>query len=199
MSIPDRILLLLTALLAAYQIVVGIDAMGELLIIAYTIAFGVLLVAVLLLMILGFEVLDSPIVVIVSTIIPLCLATGLVWQYAPSIQISYLLFTILEFAAVVITRSISVRNKLPVLTLAVVHGVAGMTIFLLPIILSVRGTTEPLFSLVSVGGALIGVGGLLLAFLKTGKPILPKETILKLLPSLLLVMTLCFVIGFKYA
>ena len=198
MSVLDRILLLMTCLLAAYQIVVGIDAMAELPIIAYTIAFGVLLVAVLLLIILGFDVLDSPVVVIVSTIIPLSLATGLVWQYAPSIRMPYLLFAILGFAAVVITRSISIKNKLPVLTLAVVHGIAGMTIFLLPIIVALQGRTDSLFALVGVGGALIGLGGLLLAFLKAGKPILPRETVLKLFPGLLLAMTLCFVIGFKY-
>lgn len=198
MSVLDRVLLLLTCLLAAYQIVVGIDGMAELPIIAYTIAFGVLLVAVLLLIILGFDVLDSPVVIIVSTIIPLCLATGLVWQYAPSIRVAYLLFAILGFAAVMITRSISIKNKLPVITLAVVHGIAGMTIFLLPIIASVQGMTGSLFALVGVGGALIGLGGLLLAFLKTGRPILPREAILKLLPGLLFAMTLCFVIGFKY-
>lgn len=198
MSVLDRILLLMTCLLAAYQIVVGIDAMAELPIVAYTIAFGVLLVAVLLLIILGFDVLDSPAVVIVSTIIPLSLATGLVWQYAPSIRMPYLLFAILGFAAVVITRSISIKNKLPVLTLAVVHGIAGMTIFLLPIIVALQGRTDFLFALVGVGGALIGLGGLLLAFLKAGKPILPREAILKLFPGLLLAMTLCFVIGFRY-
>lgn len=198
MSVLDRILLLMTCLLAAYQIVVGIDAMAELPIVAYTIAFGVLLVAVLLLIILGFDVLDSPAVVIVSTIIPLSLATGLVWQYAPSIRMPYLFFAILGFAAVVITRSISIKNKLPVLTLAVVHGIAGMTIFLLPIIVALQGRTDFLFALVGVGGALIGLGGLLLAFLKAGKPILPREAILKLFPGLLLAMTLCFVIGFRY-
>jgi hypothetical protein len=72
-----------------------------------------------------------------------------------------------------------------------------MTIFLLPIITSMQGNTQPLFSLVGVGGALIGIGGLLLSFLKTGRPILSKETILKVLPSLLLLMTICFVAGFK--
>ena len=57
-----------------------------------------------------------------------------------------------------------------------------MTIFLLPIIVALQGRTGSLFALVGVGGALIGLGGLLLAFLKAGKPILPRETILKLLP-----------------
>jgi hypothetical protein len=47
-----------------------------------------------------------------------------------------------------------------------------------------------------MGGALIGIGGLLLSFLKTGKPILSRETILKVLPGLLLVMTATYVAGF---
>jgi len=50
-----------------------------------------------------------------------------------------------------------------------------------------------------VGGALIGIGGLLLSFLKTGKPILSKETLLSVLPWLLLLMTTCFVVGFALA
>ncbi|GAB1471813.1 hypothetical protein MASR2M66_26910 [Chloroflexota bacterium] len=198
MSVLDRILLLLTGLLAAYQIVVGIDQMGSLPIIAYTIAFGVLLVAGLLLIILGFDALDSPIVVIVSTIIPLSLATGLVYQHLASLRTPYLIFAIIGFAAVVLTRSIKMQNKLPVITLAVIHGIAGMTIFLLPIFTSIQGTTKPLFGLVGVGGALIGIGGLLLSFLKTGRPILSRETILRVLPGLLLLMTACFVAGFKY-
>ena len=43
MTSLDRILLLLTGLLAAYQVAVGIDGLSTLPIIAYTIAFGVLL------------------------------------------------------------------------------------------------------------------------------------------------------------
>jgi hypothetical protein len=50
--------------------------------------------------------------------------------------------------------------------------------------------------LVSLGGALIGIAGLLLAFLKTGKAILPRDSILAILPALLLLMTVCFVAGF---
>jgi hypothetical protein len=198
MSGFDRVLLLLTGLLAAYQIVVGIDGMDSVAIIAYTIAFGVLLVAVLLLIILGFDALESPVVAIISTIIPLSLATGLVWQHVPSLRVSYLLFAILGFAAVVLTRSIPMGSQVPLFTLAFVHGIAGMTIFLLPIVLALQGKTEPGFALVGIGGALIGIGGLLLSFLKTGRPILSRETILKIFPGLLLLTTLCFVAGFKY-
>ena len=193
----DRVLLLITGILAAYQVAVGIDGFDTIPIIAYTIAFGILLVAGLLLIILGFDVLDSPIVVIVSTIIPLSLSLGLVWQHA-SFGTSYLIFTIVGFLAVTLTRSIPTPGKIPTIVLALVHGIAGVTIFLLPIITSMQGQTQPLFSLVGVGGALIGIGGLLLSFLKTGRPILSRETIFKVLPSLLLLMTICFVAGFKF-
>ncbi len=198
MSTLDRVLLLLTVLLSAYQIVVGIDDLSTAPIIAYTIAFGVLLVAGLLLIILGFDVLESPIVVIVSTIIPLTLSLGLVWQHLASYRTVYLVFTIIGFAAVTLTRSIRMPNKLPVITIAITHGIAGVTIFLLPIILSAQGQMNPLFSLVGIGGALIGIGGLLLSFLKTGKPILSRNTIMRLFPILLLLTTAFFVTGFKF-
>ncbi len=200
MSVLDRILILITGLLAAYQIVVGINDLSTAPIIAYTIAFGVLLVAGLLLIILGFDALESPVVVIVSTIIPLSLSLGLVWEHLPSLRILYLIFAITGFTAVVFTRSTSTstENRVPTLVIAIVHGIAGMMIFLLPIIISMQEEARPAFSLVGIGGALIGLGGLLLSFLKTGRPIVSKEIILKVMPGLLLLMTICFVAGFKF-
>jgi hypothetical protein len=194
----DRILLLLTGLLAAYQVAIGINGLGAVPIAAYTIAFGVLLVAGLLLIILGFEVLDSPVVVIVSTVIPLTLSLGLVWEHLESWHTPYLVFVILGFLAVLVTRTLPMpgHSRVPTIVLALVHGVAGMTIFLLPTVLAAKGATRPGIALVGLGGALIGIGGLLLSFLKAGKPILPKETILRVLPGLLLLMTAAFVAGF---
>ena len=194
----DRILLLATGLLAAWQVAVGINGADTLPMIAYTIAFGVLLVASLLLIILGFEALDNPIVVIVSTIIPLSLSLGLVWERLEAFRTAYLVFVIVGFLAILITRLLPLRNKLPVLVLAVVHGIAGLTIFLLPVIWAFTGLATHGFALVGVGGALIGVGGLLLTLLKAGKPILSRETILKVLPGLLLLMTAAFVAGFHF-
>jgi hypothetical protein len=199
LSSLNRTLLFLTVLLASYQVSAGIDGFTAIPIAAYTIAFGVILIAALLIFILGIEVLDSPIVVIVSTIIPLSLAVGLVWQHLASLRTSYLIFAIIGFLAVTLTRSIQMQNKLPVIVIAITHGIAGMTIFLLPIILSLQGVTQPLFSLVGMGGALIGVGGLLLSFLKTGKPIVSKDTLMSLFPALLLLTTAFFVAGFFYS
>ena len=195
-TILNRLLLLFTSLLAAYQIALGIDGLGTLPTIAYTIAFGILLVAGLLLIILGYDVLDSPIVVIVTTGIPLSLSLGLAWEHCSAYRSSYLVFVIGGFLAVLATRLLPLRNRLPVLVLAVVHGIAGLTIFGLPILLSLTGQARPGFSLVGVGGALIGVGGLLLALLKAGKPLVSRAIILKILPGLLLLMTAAFVAGF---
>lgn len=192
-----RVLLLITALLAAWQIAVGINDAATLPMIAYTIGFGVLLVACLLLIILGLDVLDSPIVVIVSTIIPLSISLGLMWEHIASLQMVYLWFALLGFLAIILTRTLPVSKKVAVIVLAVVHGLAGLTIFLLPITLVLNHQSPPGFAMVGVGGALIGLGGLLLSFLKVGKPILSRQVILTLLPAILLLMTLAFVLGFS--
>lgn len=199
MSPLNRLLLLLMCLLAAYQIVVGIDELATVPIITYTIAFGVLLVAGLLLIILGFDVLDSPIVVIVSTIIPLALSLGLVWEHLASLRTPYLVFAIAGFLAVVLTRSIPTSRQTATIVLAFVHGVAGIIIFLLPITFSLSKLARPGFALVGLGGALIGLGGLLLSFLKTGRPLISREAILRVFPALLLLMTASFVAGFAFA
>ncbi len=194
----NRLLLLLTCLLAAYEIAVGIDAMGTLPILAYTVGFGVLLVAGLLFIILGYEALDSPVVVVISTVIPLSLALGLVWETLASWRIAALTLAGLGFLAVVLTRGLGLKNRLPVVAVTLAHGVSGMVIFLLPLVWTVTGRAAPAFALVGLGGALIGTCGLALSFLGFGRPVLPRQTILKLLPVLLLLTTAAFVAGFHF-
>jgi hypothetical protein len=194
-TVLDRILLLITGLLAAYQIAVGVEGTALLCITCYTIAFGVLLVAGLLIIIMGFEVLDSSWVVIASTIIPLSLSMGLVSEYLPGWTTPYLIFVVVGFLSVIVTR-LATPGMPGTLTLVFVHGIAGILITLLPIIFAIRGEVPAGFAFVGIGGALIGVGGLLLSFLKAGKPILSQDTIMTVLPSLLLMMTAAFVLGF---
>src|SRR4030043_998345 len=129
-SALNRILLMGTCILAAYQVVAGVNGLENVPIIAYTLAFGVLLVAGLLITILGYDILDSPVVVMVSTIIPLSLSLGLVWEYLDAWRIPYLVFTVFGFLAIIVTRSIPMPGKLPTIILAFVHGVAGMVLFL---------------------------------------------------------------------
>ncbi len=198
-TVLDRLLLFATGLLAAWQIAIGMDQLSTIPIIAYTVGFGVLLVAGVLLIILGFDALDSPAVVILSTVIPLSLSLGLVWEYLFEYRTIYLAFAILGFIAIIVTRTLPMGKSLPLIILSVVHGIAGMTIFLMPFFLVFSGRTSPGFVLVGVGGALIGLGGLLLSLQKAGKPILSQMTILKILPGLLFMTTAAFVIGFAVA
>jgi hypothetical protein len=195
----NRILLVITCLLAAYQVAVGINGLENIPTIAYTIAFGVLLVAGLLILILGFEVLNSRIIVMATTIIPLSLSLGLIWEHVDAWRLPYLVFAILGYLAVIVTRTVNVPLRLSIAILAVVHGVAGIVVFLLPSVLSAQGITQPGFASVGLGGALIGLAGLLLYFLKTGRPILSRDIILRIFPAILLLMTSAFVVGFRLA
>jgi len=198
LSMLDRILLLLTGLLAAYQVVAGIDGKPTMVIVAYTVAFGVLLIAGLLILIIGMEILDSSFVAIVATLIPLSLSLGIVAEHFPEWQTTYLLLVVVGFVLVLATRLLLPGN-LATLSLMVVHGISGLLIFGLPFYLSLTGRTPLGFLLVGVGGGLIGLGGLLLSFLKTGHPILSRSMILAVLSGLLVLMTAAFVFGFYLA
>ncbi len=199
MSNLDRFLLLLTVVLAGYQISIGINKMSTFPIYAYTIGFGVLLVAGLLLIILGYEALDSPIVVIVSTIIPLSLSVGLVWELQVQFRFPYLVFAILGFLATAITRLLPLKNLLPLAVLTFVHAGSGLLIFILPVLRALTGLAAPGFALVGLGGALIGLGGIQLMMLRAGQPLISPAFIFKSLPGLLLLMTAAFVAGFSFS
>ena len=191
----ERIALLITGFLAAYLIVMGVEGLPLLATWAYSITFGVLLIASLLIIINGFDVLDSPWVVIIAAIIPLGLSLGMVIEnLPPDWHQVYLVFVVTGFLAILLTRFL-VPERAATIIRALVHGVAGLLIFGLPIVLVLQGVKAPLYLFMSVGGALIGIGGLLLAFLKAGKPLLSAEKIFTLLPWILLLMSVSFVLG----
>ncbi|KAA3646512.1 MAG: hypothetical protein DWQ07_09885 [Chloroflexi bacterium] len=194
-GIADRLLLLGTGVLAAYQVAVGIEGLELLPIICYTVGFGALLVSGLLLMILGFEILGSPITVIVSTLIPLSLSLGLIVEYLPRFTGIYLVFSVAGFLIVAISRY-TLHGKGAAMVLAPIHGIAGLLLFGLPIWLVLQGSLASGFVMVGIGGALMGVGGLLLSFLKAGRPILSQTAILSVLPALFFLTTTAFIYGF---
>ena len=196
MTILDRVLLLVTGILAGYQVAVGIEGLEGYVILFFTIGFGVLLIASILLIILGFEALESPLVVVVAAFIPLGISLGLVWQFFPEFKIAYLIFALLGIFAIMITRYRFPGNSATIV-FALVHGVAGLLIFSLPFVLSAQGRVRSSFMLVSLGGALFGIAGLAFALLRAGKPIFSTTTFFKLLPALLMFVTLSFVIGME--
>lgn len=161
----------------------------------YITSFSVLLVSGLLLIGLGYGILENRLVVVVASFIPVALSLGLISEYAPSYEKIYGAFAVIGMLALTATRFAGPRT-LGLITLIIVHSVAGLIIFGLPLWYGFKDLAPRPFAWVGVGGALIGIGGIALAFLKLGMPILPASFIFMILAPLLLLMTASFAFGF---
>lgn len=202
MNLFDQIVLLATGLVAIYLIwrFMGDyrqSARKPMHDIYYMISFAVLLVAGLLLIAFGYDVLASPLVVVVAVLIPAGLSLGLVAEFLPKYEKPYLIFALVGLAAIAFTRFVEV-GALKTVALVIVHSVAGLLIFGLPLWAASQGKTSWGFAMVTVGGALIGLGGIALAFLKSGSQLLffSPELVFAILAPLLFLMTGSFAIGF---
>lgn len=163
----------------------------------YMISFGVLLVAGLLLIAFTYDALDNPLVVLVSYLIPAGLSLGLIAQFYPKYGMPYLILVIVGLALIGITRVLEL-DDLGRIVLPIFHTIAGLTIFLLPMVVVRQGRAPAGFLAVSLGGALIGLGGIALAFLKAGNQLLffSEEVVFAILAPLLLLMAIAFTWGF---
>ncbi|MEW6716958.1 MAG: hypothetical protein AB1345_05615 [Chloroflexota bacterium] len=198
MNIFDRILLLLTGLVAIYVIwrfYTRYSQSKKLHDVYYLLGFIVLLVSGLLLIFLGYGILASPYVLTVASLIPLGISMGITEQFFPSWKKAFKWFALIGFLAIAVTSiaQIELGRKISV---PLFHGVAGLVIFLGPFFAKGAGKG---FWWVGIGGALIGIGGIALAFLTAGKPLLgifTQDLVLTILAPLLLLMTLAFTWGF---
>lgn len=190
----ERVLWLGVSLLAAYQVAVGIEGKATVAMIGYTAAFGVLMVAGMLAIILGTEAFDRPLVVTAAAIIPLGLALAMVSEHQEKCTLPALLAAGFGFLGIAATRK-TTAVAVSTLILALVHGLAGLVITLLPIMHCTRGYAPAGFLFVSLGGLVIGAGGILMAFWRAGRPLLAPAVVLKALPLLLLLTTAAFVVG----
>jgi len=199
MTTLDRIVLLITGLIALYlswRFYVRYQTKKALYDVYYMLGFVVLLVSGVLLILFSYSILASPYVLTVATLIPLGISLGLVNQFTPKQKSVYSWFALIGLLAIAFT-SIS-GSPLKSVAVPVFHGVAGLIIFFLPIVLSIQGKAAKGFWWVGVGGALIGLGGITLAFLTSGKQFLffSADFVFAILAPLLLLMTLAFTWGF---
>ncbi|MCK5520920.1 MAG: hypothetical protein KAI81_07395, partial [Candidatus Marinimicrobia bacterium] len=123
----------------------------------YMTSFVVLLVAGLLLIFLGWDILGTPQVTIVTTFLPMLIATGLVCEFHSKYVKPYLIVAVTGFLLISLSRlGIIGGSKI---FLPIFHSIFGLTIFFVPI-LAVREKLAPSgFIFVTVGGTLIGLGG----------------------------------------
>jgi len=193
----DNLFLLLTGLSAAYLLwrFHGRWSQGKALYdVYYMMGFLVLLISGLLLIFLGLGILSSPYVLTVASLIPLGISMGLVEQYFPQYKRAFKWFALAGFLAIAISSiaGIEIGRKISV---PLFHGVAGLVIFLGPFY--ARGAAKG-FWWVGIGGLLIGLGGIALAFIANGAQLLffSPAFVMAILTPLLLLMTLAFTWGF---
>ncbi len=168
--------------------------------IPYMIAFSVLLVSGLLLIFFGWEILKLPIIIVVTTLLPLGIAVGLVCEfYKEKLGKPYKIFAVVGLLAIILTRFLpDVPRVAQIITIATVHSVFGITIFLVPI-LAVKMKKAPSgFIFVTIGEVLIGLGGIALTFLGSEKQLLffSGNFVMIILAPLLFLMALAFTWGF---
>lgn len=193
----DNLFLLLTGLLAAYlcwyfwQRYNLHKALHNL---YYLMGFAVLLISGLLLIFFGLGLLASPYVLTVASLIPLGISMGLAEEYFPSWKTYFKWFAAIGFVAIAITSiaGIEIGRKISV---PLFHGVAGLVIFLGPFLAK---DAPKGFFWVGIGGVLIGLGGIALAFISMGAQLLffSPAFVMMILTPLLFLMTGAFTIGF---
>ena len=205
MNLFDLITLLLTGLVAAYlvfrlyQDYQSKDPKPQPNI-PYMVSFTVLLVSGLLLIFFGWEILPRPEIIVVTTLIPLGIAVGLVCEFhKEKLGMPYKIFAVIGLLAIILTRFIpEVPRALQVVSIATVHSVFGLTIFIVPFVAIKAGKAPKGFIYVTVGEVLIGLGGIALTFLKSDGQLLffSGEFVTMILAPLLLLMALAFTWGF---
>jgi len=200
MNLFDQAMLLLTGLTAIYLIFRFVqEGTGKGGNIYYIISFAVLLVSGLLLIFGGWSVLESPLVIVVAYLIPLGLSAGLVKEFYSAKANQYLIFGVIGLILIFVTRVIMTdAGALATIILIIFHTVAGLIIFFIPILATKANKAPGGFIFVTVGGALIGLGGIALAFLKSGGQLLffSADFVMTILAPLLLLMTLAYTWGF---
>jgi len=193
----DNLLLLLTGLTAAYllfRFYTRWSKNKKLYDMYYMMGFLVLLVSGLLLIFLGLDILASPYVLTVASLIPLGISMGIVEEYYPKYKKPYKWFALVGFLAIAISAIAGIET-LKKISVPLFHGVAGLVIFLGPFF--AKGAPKG-FWWVGVGGVLIGLGGIALAFISLGSQLLffSPDFVMTILTPLLLLMTLAFTYGF---
>jgi hypothetical protein len=196
MGIFDQIVLLLTGLIAIYAIFMLIKKGKNASNIYFILSFTVLLVSGLLLIYFGWGILANNFIAVVATLIPFTLAIGLVTKFYPDKANGYLGLMVVGLIVIAATRfadmGVAAKVAYPLF-----HSIAGLTIFFIPILAVKANKVKGIFASVTVGGTLIGVGGIALAFIRAGKPlpIFSEAFVGLILAPLLFLTALFFAIG----
>ena len=200
-TLLDQVILLLTGLTAVYLIFRFIQAIQGTSLKAmyyyhYITSFAGVFVAGVLVILFDFAILARPEIKIVATLIPFGIATGLMCEFYQKYAKPYALFLLLGFVLIVLLNLGILETKL---IYPIFHSIAGLTIFFIPILVVKNKLSPDGFLFVTVGGTLIGIGGIALAFLGAGNPLLgifTADVVFTILTPILFLMAVAFTFGF---
>lgn len=169
-------------------------------------SFTVLGLAAALLAIYGWGILgmmgdgtSNKLVATVSSLIPFSWATGLMARFYPRFEKPFLALMVLGVMLILISRFMN-APLMSRIVYPVFHSVAALVVILTPILAYRRGLRNAMFMLVSLGGALISLGGISLAFLMAGKQLMffSQDVVLLIFAPLLFITATLYFLGIKY-
>ncbi|MBN2556825.1 MAG: hypothetical protein JXA97_12870 [Anaerolineales bacterium] len=195
-SVADRTLLLATALLAGYQVAVGIEGLSNLAVVFYSIGFGALMIAALMLIILDREALGHSSVMLLATLLPIFLALGMITERVARSSYVFILFAAVGFASLVIAR-LWLGAAAARVVLISLHTLSGFIIVGFPFFSVLTGTASFAYVFVGIGGAIISFVGSALAFQRMSIDAC-EALFTKRIPWLLFIITVCFTAGMAW-
>ena len=190
----NRIILLLVAILAGFQIVSGIEGLGTIPIAYYTFSHGIFLISAILMLIMGVDIIEHDVAALAASTLPLGFSMGLVGEFFLEYHLVYASMVSILYAGLVIQK-LRKKDKAALLFQILLHSFSGLVLFIMPLVLIVQGKVPISFIGVSVGTGLIAIGGMALAFLKSGKPLLSKEQIYLIFPLVLCMAVIAYSVG----
>ena len=169
----------------------------------WAIAFFVLFVAGVTLVIGGdYALLLTPVVSFLAALIPGGIAGGLFYnsifdeEKSKKIGTAFLIFIGVGMVLILLTKVIDAWANMAPFAVMLVHIPSGLAMVILPFLVYRKNTAEWTPLLVSIGGAVMSLAGMLLAMLIAAGIESLGGFVFGALPILLLIVAVCFAFGF---
>ena len=169
----------------------------------WAIAFFVLFAAGVILVIgKNYEHLLSWPVSVLAVFIPGGIAAGLFYssvfdeEKSKKFGMGYVIFVLVGAILILLTKTITAWSGLAPFAVMLVHIPSGLAMVILPFLVYKKGTEGWTPLLVSIGGAVMSLAGMLLALLVAGGVASLGGFVFGALPILLLIVAVCFAFGF---
>ncbi|MEB3860438.1 MAG: hypothetical protein LRS43_04435 [Desulfurococcales archaeon] len=141
----------------------------------------------------GLEALENPLTPFIGALYPGFLASGIIaantgyWR-------PYVAFVIAMLALMSIGKASGVEALMGA-SEGILHSVSGLVIIFMPLYYVYKKISPSISVLVSVGGLLISIGGVALASIAAGSPLLPPDLVISILHPVLFLSALTISLG----